>query len=80
MIPRKRIEKKMYTPTGTPEPNSFLCKLIDSDDYIIVQRSSIKRLNENTAEIIMQGRRVEVCVEHQGNFSTQCSRVLNRLC
>lgn len=66
MNSRQRTEKKTFTPSSTPEPNSFLCQLIDTNDFIIIHRSSIKRLYDNTAEIILNGRRTEVFIQHQG--------------
>lgn len=70
MSVRQRTQKKVFTPTSTPEPSSFLCKLIDTHDYLIVHRSSVKRLYDNTAEIVVRGRRMEAVVEFQGKMNS----------
>ncbi|CAF5153057.1 unnamed protein product, partial [Rotaria magnacalcarata] len=59
--------KKIYTPTtNAPEPECFLCRIIDSGEYVIVQRSSMKRIYDDSAEIMVYGRRTEARIEHRG--------------
>ena len=67
MDSRIRTQKKVFTPTAThPEPQCFLCKLIETGETIIVQKSSIKRLYDDTAEVLVNGRRMEATVIHRG--------------
>ena len=69
MNSRVRTQKKIYTPTGTNGPDSFLCKVIETGEFIIVHRSSVKRLYDDTAEIMMNGQRTEAKIEHRGLFN-----------
>ena len=67
MNSRIRTQKKVFTPTTTAiQPQSFLCRSIETGEYLVVQRSSIKRTYDDTAEIIMNGRRTEVSIEFRG--------------
>ncbi|CAF1987565.1 unnamed protein product [Rotaria magnacalcarata] len=67
--------KKIYTPTtNAPEPECFLCRIIDSGEYVIVQRSSMKRIYDDSAEIMVYGRRTEARIEHRGTRE-ECRRV-----
>ena len=69
MTGRIRTQKKIYSPTTTTcEPESFLCKIIGTDQYLIVHRSSVKRLYDHTVEIMLNGRRAEAKIEHRGKF------------
>ncbi|CAF3339339.1 unnamed protein product [Rotaria socialis] len=72
---RIRTQKKIYTPTtNAPEPECFLCRIIDSGEYVIVQRSSMKRIYDDSAEIMVYGRRTEARIEHRGTRE-ECRRV-----
>jgi uncharacterized protein YcaQ len=67
MTSRIRTQKKIFTPTTTnQEPQCFLCKIIETGEIMIVQRSSIKRVYEDTAEVIVHDRRMEATIEHKG--------------
>ncbi|CAF4218971.1 unnamed protein product [Rotaria magnacalcarata] len=67
--------KKIYTPTtNAPEPECFLCRIIDSGEYVIVQRSSMKRIYDDSAEIMVYGQRTEARIEHRGTRE-ECRRV-----
>jgi hypothetical protein len=67
MTNRIRTQKKIYTPTTTTvEPESFLCQIIETGEYVIVHRSSMKRIYDNTAEIMVRGRRTEAKIEFRG--------------
>ncbi len=67
MTSRIRTQKKIFTPTTTTvEPESFLCRIIETGEYVIVHRSSIKRIYDDTAEIMAHGRRTEVKIEFRG--------------
>ncbi|CAM4837547.1 unnamed protein product [Rotaria magnacalcarata] len=75
--------KKIYTPTtNAPEPECFLCRIIDSGEYVIVQRSSMKRIYDDSAEIMVYGRRTEARIEHRASktstktFAPQRKRTL----
>ena len=60
-------DSKVFTPTTTAiQPQSFLCRSIETGEYLVVQRSSIKRTYDDTTEIIMNGRRTEVSIEFRG--------------
>jgi hypothetical protein len=64
---RSRTQKKVYTPTTTtPEPECFLCQIIENGEYVIVHRTSMKRIYDDTAEIMVHGRRMEAKIEHRG--------------
>ncbi|CAF1324659.1 unnamed protein product [Rotaria sordida] len=64
MNDRIRTQKKIFTPTTTAtQPQSFLCRSIETGECVIVHRSSLKRTYDDTAEIIMHGRRTEVKIE-----------------
>ncbi|CAF1470043.1 unnamed protein product [Adineta ricciae] len=71
---RVRIQKKVYTPTSTPEPECFLCQVIETGESIIVPRSSMKRIYDDTAEILFHGRRMEATIEYRGTHR-ECRRV-----
>lgn len=67
MTCRVRTQKKIFTPTTTQtEPQCFLCKIIETGETIIVQKSSIKRLYDDTAEVLINGCRMEAVVVHRG--------------
>lgn len=67
---RVRTQKKVYTPTTTTaQPEAFLCRNIETGEYIIVHRSSVKRTYDDTAEIIMYGRRTEATIEYRGKLT-----------
>ncbi|CAF4349298.1 unnamed protein product [Rotaria sp. Silwood2] len=60
---RVRTQKKIYTPTTTTnEPDCYLCKIIETGECIIVNRSSMKRVYDDTAEIMVYGRRMEATI------------------
>ena len=63
---RNRTQKKVYTPTSAPEPECYLCRLIETGECIIVHRSSTKHVYDSTAEIMVYGRRMEVTIVHRG--------------
>ncbi|CAF2053399.1 unnamed protein product [Rotaria magnacalcarata] len=53
---RARTQKKNFTPTTAgAQPQSFLCRTIETGEYVIVHRSSIKRTYDDAAEIVMNG-------------------------
>ena len=66
MNSRIRTQKKIYTPPTTVEPESYLCQIIETGQFIIVHRSSMRRIYDDTAEIVVQGRRTEVKIEFRG--------------
>jgi hypothetical protein len=67
MAGRIKTQKKIFTPTVTTvEPESFLCRLIETGQYVIVQRSSMKRIYDDTGELFVHGRRTEVKIEYRG--------------
>lgn len=67
MTGRIRTQKKVFTPTtNTIEPEAFLCQIIETGEYVIVQRSSIKRTYDDTAEIMVHNRRIEAKIEFRG--------------
>ncbi|CAF2270001.1 unnamed protein product [Rotaria magnacalcarata] len=75
MTSRIRTQKKIYTPTtNTPEAECYLCEIIETKEYVIVHRSSIKRIYGDTAEIMVSGRRTEAKIEHRGSRE-ECRRI-----
>lgn len=70
MTGRIRTQKKIYTPTAIPEPECFLCQVIETQEYVIVHRSSMKHIYGDSAEIIIRGRRAEAKIEHRGKLNS----------
>lgn len=67
MTGRIRTQKKIFTlTTTTVEPESFLCQNIETGEYVIVHRSSMKRIYDDTVEITVHGRRTEAKIEFRG--------------
>ncbi|CAF1482427.1 unnamed protein product, partial [Rotaria sordida] len=72
---RIRTQKKVYTPTtSAPEPECYLCRIIETGECMIVHRSSIKRIYDDTAEIMVYDRRIEATIEYRGTRD-ECRRV-----
>ncbi|CAF5093936.1 unnamed protein product, partial [Rotaria magnacalcarata] len=72
---RARTQKKNFTPTTAgAQPQSFLCRTIETGEYVIVHRSSIKRTYDDTVEIVMNGQGKEVSIEFRGTHD-ECRRV-----
>ncbi|CAM4842552.1 unnamed protein product [Rotaria magnacalcarata] len=75
MTGRIRTQKKIFTPTtNTYEPECFLCQIIDTQEYVIVHRSSMKRIYGDSGEIMVFGRRTEAKIEHRGSRE-ECRRI-----
>jgi hypothetical protein len=68
---RVQIQPNRYTPTSPvqPLPQSYLLRSPD-DVLFIVQKSSIKAINNNYAIIMLQGKRRNCTIEAQGNFES----------
>ncbi|CAF4198919.1 unnamed protein product, partial [Rotaria sordida] len=61
---RIRTQKKVYTPTtSASEPECYLCQVIETGECMIVHRSSMKRVYDDTAEIMVYSRRILIILD-----------------